>query len=149
MIETLASTLVMNFLVPYAKDGLQAIAAKVAESVTKAAGEEATSVTKRVWVRVKRLFAAHPEHEQVLQDFEDDPDATATYLQKRLAGLLETNPRVAQELAALAETLAPGTDQTIATVMGNSGVTITITDSTLTNSPTMGVSYGSGRDPSR
>jgi hypothetical protein len=147
MVEVLASTLVANFLLPFVKDGLKVIADKVAKSAGEAAGEEAASVTKRVWARVARLFGAKPEQEEVLRDFQEDPDTTASYLTKRLARLLEADPEAARELAALVETPAPGSDQTIATVMGNSGVTITVTGSTLTNSPITGISHGAGRDP--
>ena len=150
MIEVLVTTIVSSFLLPHVKAGVQAIAKKVSESTAEsfgksvgdAAGKQAASVTEKVWSRVKGIFGGKPSDEQVFQDFEANPDKAAGYLELRLTDLLKADPDAVRDLLALTETKATGTDQTITDVIGNSGVTITISGSTLTNSPITGVYTG-------
>jgi hypothetical protein len=148
MVEALAATVVTKFLLPYVKDGIDAIATKVAKGAGDAVGDEAVSVTKKVWGRVKALFAAHPGQEEVIRNFEDDPDATAVYLTKLLTGLLEADPEAKEELSRLVETTAPGKTETIAKVMENSGLTVTIVGNVLSGGSSItGVSYAPPSKP--
>src|SRR5262245_26784256 len=136
MIESLVTALVANFLVPYAKDLLQSMAEKVSEEAGTAAGEEAVSVTRKVWARVKSLFGDHPGDEGVLGNFEQDPDdeITRAYFEKRLREFLEQDPGAAHELAELVNAPAPGANASVSEVIHNSGVLVQVRDSQLTNS---------------
>lgn len=140
----LAAIVVANFLLPYIKDGVKVIAEKVSETAGEAAGEEAVSLTKRVWAKVHALFQDSARDSGVIDDFQSDPDATAAYLEHRLKALLKEHPEVGAELTALVQSRPQGQDGTMASVMGNSGITVTVTGSTLTNSVVSGggVNYG-------
>jgi hypothetical protein len=146
MIEVLAPTLIANFLLPYVRDGVDAIYKKVTDKAGEEAGNQAAELTKQIWARVKRLFSDEPQDAKDIDDFEHKyKGSTAEYLQQRLEELLAANPAAARELQELAEQKESGSDRTVVSVMGNSGVTATVTISNSSVSGTVqAVSYGSG-----
>jgi hemophore-related protein len=144
MIETLATTLVANFLLPHIKDLMSTVVGKVAEDVGDAAGQQAASALSRVWDRVTELFGRHPERQAALEDFKaapDDEDAQSA-LRLALKKLLEAEPEVEADLAQLVDAPVPGTTQTITQVIGNTGVTVIAQGNTMNKSTIGGNVYG-------
>ncbi len=128
-VGALAATLVADFLLPYVRHGLGAIANKVTEQATEAVGEEAANVTRRVWDKVKDLFSTKPTQQPIFQAFEEHPTEAAPLMELKLREMLARNQGLAEELAGLVKTQAPGTNTTIANVIENSGISVIVQDS--------------------
>lgn len=133
MIEVgaLAASLVTQFLLPYLDRGLEGIADKVSDAVAESAGDQVVRVTKRIWHRVKALFAAHPEQELLFRKFEEHPKAMAEMIALELEKILSANTEEAAELEALVEEPVEGTKMTVANVIANSGVSVVVQDTKL------------------
>lgn len=67
-VGVLTATIMTSFLLPYVKMGLHKIAEKVTEQASSDIADEATQLTKKVWMKVRDLFVG--DDAQRLDQFE-------------------------------------------------------------------------------
>lgn len=112
----LATTIVTSFLLPYLKLGLEKIGEKVTEKLGGAAADQAVSVTKKVWDRVKSAFSSKQD-QYILKEFEEDPEAAKPLIEAKLKKKLEQDPSLAEDLHQLVNTSGPEGSSTGAQIM--------------------------------
>lgn len=101
----LAGTIVTQFLLPYAKKGLDRIRSDVGE----AAGEAVAGGVEKVWNRVKALFQrGSPREQGRWEDFEEHPEDNAKNIERTLVERLQAEPQEAEELQQLVHAPLPG-----------------------------------------
>ena len=115
-----ATTAVTTFLTPYAKAGIEKIAAAVTDKVGEQAAEYAAELTGKVWELVKSAFSS-PKEQTTLELFEENPDEMQAMLIKALQEKLTQNPALAQQLADLMNQPGPPGTGTGAQIM-NAGI---------------------------
>jgi len=119
----LASAVVANFLVPYAKMGADAIAKEVTNKVSQAAAQHATGVTAKVWNRVKAAFSSDPEDEATLAQFEKRPERAVPLVEDILKEKLEQDNQLAQDLDELVTSPSPdGAGDSLQIMAGTVGI---------------------------
>jgi hypothetical protein len=139
MIDVLASTVVANFLLPYANKLVDKVTEKVAEAVGDQAGKSVAGITKKVWDRVKAVFGSHPDRAKEFERFEKNPADMAGSVKLTLRDLLESDPSLATDLQALVDTPVGPRNQSVAEVIGNSGISVVVQgNNTLGTNATIG-----------
>ncbi|MCP4345896.1 MAG: hypothetical protein GY795_10270 [Desulfobacterales bacterium] len=119
-IAALATTTVTQFLMPYAKAGLDKIAKSVAELVSPEAAEYAGELTTKVWDTVTGAFSS-PKEQSTLELFQDDPDEMQGMLTKKLLEKLDQEGGLAQTLSDLINEPGPDGASTGVQIM-NAGI---------------------------
>jgi hypothetical protein len=117
MIETLAGSIVGSFLLPYLKLGADKLLEQISGSVGEAAGQEAVSVTKRIWERVRGAFAGDPKEAVILEEFEKSPESAAKLFAEHLHTLMGNDPKLAAELDTLANAREASTGESNVRIM--------------------------------
>lgn len=118
MVEALALTVVSNLLVPYVKDGAEALGKAVAEKARdQAAGQKAVEVAKKAWDLVRGAFNDAAD-KPVLEQFEKRPEATEPLLREILQEKIDQNPQLASALQSLRDTQVTSDGTTGAQIIG-------------------------------
>jgi hypothetical protein len=125
-VAILASAVVANFLVPYAKMGADAIAKEVSNKVGQTAAEHVTGVTAKVWSRVKAAFGSDPDDEATLAQLEKRPERAeraVPLVEEILKEKLEQDAKLAQDLEKLVTTPSPdGAGDSMQIMAGTVGI---------------------------
>lgn len=98
-IAALATTIVTSFLLPYVKLGVEKIAEKVTEQTSSAIAEEATTLTKKVWDRIKGVFSG--DDAKRLEYFESTQGENKDLVVAILKEKLQSDTQLADELDKL------------------------------------------------
>jgi len=104
-------------LLPYVKEGVEKITMAAKEKFGEAAAGYAADLAGKVWERVKSVFNSERD-QATLTEFEEDPEAAASLLEKKLRTKIEQDPQLAQELDQLVNSQAPGGGGTGAQIIG-------------------------------
>jgi hypothetical protein len=116
-VATLAAGLVGRILLPYAKLGLKKIGEELKERGNAAIEEGATSLTAKVWDKVKSLFQSDRDR-YALEQFEESPEVAAPIFTRTLEKKLAEAPAAAAELQELMDTpVAAGSGATLQNIM--------------------------------
>jgi hypothetical protein len=114
---TLAADLVAKILLPYAKLGLKKVGEELKERAGPAIEAQATSLTGKVWDKVKSLFQSERDR-YALEQFEESPEAAAPIFTRTLEKKLAEAPQAAEELQQLVDTpVAPDGSVTLQHIM--------------------------------
>jgi hypothetical protein len=122
-VAVLASAVVANFLVPYAKMGADAIAQQVTGKVGQTAAEHVTEVTTKVWNRVKAAFGSDPDDEAALAQLEKRPERATPLVEDILKERLERDTQLAHDLEKLVTAPSPdGAGDSMQIMAGTVGI---------------------------
>lgn len=98
-VASLATTIITSFLIPYVKLGVEKIAEKVTEQTSSAVAEEATSLTKKVWEKIKSVFTGDDANR--LEHFEATQGENKDLVEAILKDKLRSDTQLADELNKL------------------------------------------------
>lgn len=98
-VASLATTIVTSFLLPYVKLGIEEIAEKVTQQASSAVADEATSLTKKIWNRIKDIFSG--DDAKRLATFESTQGENQDVIVSILKEKLQSDTHLADELDRL------------------------------------------------
>jgi hypothetical protein len=122
-IAVLATTVVAQFLFPFAKKGAEKLAEEMGKEVGSATAKAGVNIATKVWDKVKSVFSSDKE-KNALAQFEEYPDEAKALVERILKDKLEQDRKLAEELEGLINTREPGATSTAAQIMhaGTAGI---------------------------
>jgi len=146
-VATLAAGLVGKILLPYAKLGLKKIGEELKERSGAAIESQATSLTGKVWDKVRSLFQSDRD-KYALEQFEEDPEAAAPIFTRTLEKKLAEAPEAAEELEQLVNTpIAAGSGATLQNIMAQTFGYVDARGANITGGQVAGVIMGAPTPP--
>src|SRR5262245_34069065 len=118
MLLELAATVVKDYLVPYAAEGLRKLTEVATQRVGAAAAEKAAQLAQKAWDRVKAVFSLNQEDQVILNQFEKYPEPTKGLMEIKLKEKLEQDPQLVKELQALVDAPTADAQGTGAQIIG-------------------------------
>ena len=117
VIETLATTVVGQILVPYLKEGAKKLADEASKKFGDSAAHYAVDLAGKVWDRVKTSFTSDRD-KYTVEDFQNKPEAAKGLMEDKLLEKLQNDPKLAEELKKLVNAQSPDGKGTGAQIIG-------------------------------
>ena len=117
------AAVVVKIILPYVKDGAEKLASTLSERVGSAAADGSAHIAGRLWNRVRSALVGAGE-EDVVNQVEKRPDASAPLLEETLRERLEQDPQLLEDVQTLVnQEVTAGRD--VMQIFGQGGIAVT------------------------